>query len=75
MLQVATEREADIMLISEHYKYGKAHEQWYCDASNRSAIAVLSDFLVDEVGAGNNGFVWVTIGGTRMYFCFLFSVI
>lgn len=68
-LQNATEQNADIAILSEFYKYGRIHEKWYCDSSNRSAIAVLSSLPVDDVGVGNNGFVWVTIGGTRVYSC------
>lgn len=70
MLQNAAEQNANIAILSEFYKYGKIHEKWYCDSSNRSAIAVLSSLPVDDVGVGNNGFVWVTIGGTRVYSCY-----
>lgn len=48
MMQSTTERQADIIIISEFYKSEKSHEQWYCDSSNRSAVAVLSNLTVDE---------------------------
>lgn len=47
------------------------HEQWHRDASDRAAVAVLTaNIPVDDLGAGNNGFVWVAIGGMRIYSCY-----
>lgn len=69
-LQTALERSTDILVLSEFYKFGKAHERWHCDSSNRASIAILLNLPVDEFDTGNNGFVWVTIGDMRMYSCY-----
>lgn len=69
-LQTAAELSAEILLVSEFYKFGKVHEQWYCDTSNRAAIAVLSSTPVGDFDVGNDGFVWVTIAGMRIYSCY-----
>lgn len=57
-LQTAAERESDILILSEFYKYGRAHERWQCDSSMRAAIALVTNLPIDNVGsAENNGFV------------------
>lgn len=58
------------MILSEYYKYGEIHKQWYCDATSRSAIAVKPNLPIDDVGTGNKGYVWVTTGGMRIYSCY-----
>lgn len=69
-LQTAAEQSADFILFSEFYKYGKANQNWYCDGLNRTAIVLLSNLPVDDVGTGSDRFVWVTTGGMRIYSCY-----
>lgn len=70
-LQTAAERKADILIISEFYKYERAHERWQCDSSMRAAIAPITNILIDSVGrSDNNGFVWITVAGIRIYSCY-----
>lgn len=70
-LQTEAELGADIIVFSEIYKFGKAHEAWQCDRSMRSAIAVTSNLPVDQTDSGaNDGFVWVTVGDIRIYSCY-----
>lgn len=30
----------------------------------------MSSIPMDEVGVGNDGFVWVTVGGWKIYSCY-----
>lgn len=69
-LQTAAEQGADYILISEYYKYGTQHRDWHCDRSSRCAIVPLSNIPEDEVGTGEDGFVWVTTCGSRLYSCY-----
>lgn len=71
MLQTAAENNIDVVIASEFYKHGRVHEQWHRDTSDRAAVAVLTaNIPVDDLGAGNNGFVWVAIGDMRIYSCY-----
>lgn len=70
VLQTAAERGTDILLLGEYYKFGKHHEQWHCDLANRAAIALITTMQTDEIGSAENGFVWVTVGGVRVYSCY-----
>lgn len=71
VLQTAAEKKTDILILSEFYKYGRAHERWQCDSSMRAAIAAVTNVLIDSArSADNNGFVWVTIAGIRIYSCY-----
>lgn len=70
VLQTAVEQNVDILVLSKFYKYRKSHEKWHCDSSNRSAVVLLSILPVDDIGAGNDRFVWVTIGDVRIYSCY-----
>lgn len=70
-LQIAAEQGADFLILSEYYKYSFAHLDWYCDRSGRVAIAPLTNAPMDDVGgATEDGFVWVTVEGTRIYSCY-----
>lgn len=70
-LQTATELGVDFIIANEFYKYGNAYLGWYCNQSNRTAIAPVANISVDNVGgASDNGFVWVTVGGIRVYACY-----
>lgn len=70
-LQTAAEQGADFLILSEYYKYDFAHLDWYCDRSGRAAIAPLTNGPMDDVGgATEDGFVWVTVEGARIYSCY-----
>lgn len=71
ILQTAAERGTDVLIISEYYKYGRMHQSWHCDQSRRVAIAPISNIPIDEIGTESDGFIWVTIGGVRVYSCYL----
>ena len=70
LIQTATERRADVLLISEQHKWSE-NSAWYQDASSRAGILVynpdlsIADFL--ETGAG---FVWVEVAAVRVYSCY-----
>lgn len=71
VLQAAAECGTDVLILSELYKFGIAHESWYCDRSCRVAIAPMSNFVIsstdaDDIGGGNDGFVLVTAGEVRV---------
>lgn len=70
-LQTAAEQSPHFVILSEYYKYGYAHLDWYCDRSGRAAIAPLTNVPMDDVsGATKDGFVWVAVKGTRIYSCY-----
>ena len=71
LIQTATERGADVLLISEQHKCSE-NSAWYQDASRTAGILVRSlglsigDFLETDAG-----FVWVEVAGLRVCsFCF-----
>lgn len=37
-LQTAAELNADIILASEFYKYGRIPDNWYCDPTNKASV-------------------------------------
>lgn len=70
MVQKSMEENADIILISEQYVKPESYI-WYEDASKKAAIMIPKGSMrVDDVGEGNNGFVYATINGIRFYSCY-----
>ena len=69
LMQTARERGADVLLISEQYKWSK-NSAWYQDASRRACILVCNpDLGVGDFLETDAGFVWVEVAGVRVYSC------
>lgn len=69
--QTAAELGADFIIASEYYKFGSAHQSWYQDRSQRAAIVPVTNTPMDDVGGAlNDGYVWVAVGGIRVYACY-----
>ena len=70
MTQKAVEENTDILLISEPYRKPLS-QAWYEDSSKRAAIMIRNVRLtLHEVCESNAGFVYATIGRTRIYSCY-----
>ena len=70
LMQTAREREADVLPISEQYKWSE-NSSWFQDASRRSGILVCSpDLSVGDFLESDAGFVWVEVAGVRVYSCY-----
>ena len=69
-MQTARERGADVLLISEQYKWSE-NSSWFQDASRRAGILVCSpDLSVGHFLEFDAGFVWVEVAGVRVYSCY-----
>ena len=63
LMQTARERGADVLLISEQYKWSE-NSSWFQDASRRAGILVCSpDLSVVDFLESDAGFVWVEVAG------------
>lgn len=60
LLQTATEKKIDIMIISEQ---NKTHSHWYSDIDGKSAIAIHQAITPEEIGNPGRGHVWIRIQG------------
>ena len=70
MMQTAWERGADVLLISEQYKWFE-NSAWYQDASRRARIHVCNpDYGVRDVLKSDAGFVWVDVARVHVYSCY-----
>ena len=69
LMQNARERGADVLLISEQYKWSE-NSSWIQDASRRAGILVCSpDLSVGDFLESDARFVWVEVAGVRVYSC------
>ena len=69
-MQTAREKRANVLLISEQYKWSE-NSAWYQDASRRDGILVCSpDSSVGGFLESNAGFVWVEVVVVRVYSCY-----
>lgn len=70
LMQTAVERKVDVLLISEQYRKPELG-CWFQDVSGRAAISVLNrELRVKEVGEQASNFVWIDVGGMRIYSCY-----
>ena len=70
LIQTARERGADVLLISEQYKWSE-NSAWYQDASRRANILICGpDFSFGDFLESDAGFVWVEVAGMRVYSCY-----
>ena len=70
LMQTARERGADVLLISEQYKWSD-NSAWYQDASRRAGILVCNpDLGVGDFLETDAGFVWVEVADVRVYSCY-----
>ena len=66
LMQTARERAADVMLISEQYKWSE-NSACYEDASGRAGILICSpDLSVGDFLESDAGFIWVEVAGVRV---------
>ena len=66
LMQVARERRADVLLISEQYRKPE-NSVWLQDASRRAGIVTCNpDLGVAKVLETDRGFVWVELAGVRV---------
>ena len=69
-MQIARERRADVLLISEQYRKPE-NSVWFQDASRRAGIITCNpDLGVAKVLETDRGFVWVELAGVRVYSCY-----
>jgi hypothetical protein len=70
MVQIAEERRADLVIISEQYR--NASNRWYSGSDSRSAIyAPTTHLRITGVGHDNGGgWTWVEIEKLRLYSCY-----
>ena len=69
-MQTAREMGADVLLISEQYKWSE-NSTWYQDASRSVGILVCNpDLGVGDFLETDAGFVRVEVAGLRMYSCY-----
>jgi Reverse transcriptase (RNA-dependent DNA polymerase)/Endonuclease-reverse transcriptase len=68
-LQVARERSADVILVSEQYR--NLERNWYSDTTSRAAIYVTDNnrWAIDDVGQGR-GWTRIRTKGIRFYSCY-----
>lgn len=70
--QIAQEKEADLMIISEQYTYENQKTNWFTDPSDTAAIWVVNKslFSIEAKGAGP-GYVWIRSNGVTYFSCYL----
>lgn len=68
LLQTATEKEADVLIICEQ---NRSLPHWYTDTDGKAAIALHQNVIPEELGNPGKGYVWVRIGGIRIYSCYV----
>ena len=70
LIQTARERGADILVISEQYKWSE-NSAWYQYASQRARILVCSpDLSIGDFLKSDVGFIWLEVAGVRVYSCY-----
>jgi len=76
MMATASQREVDILIISEPYRCGLDNEGWYSDTGNKAAIMVYNPRIkVQEFGLKDNlGFWWVRLEGITVYTCYWYGL-
>jgi len=71
MAQIAIEKEAYVILISEPFLKCRSDDKW-CFSHNRKAavaIAPRGDTTFDSKGS-SNGFAWMSLWGLTVYGCY-----
>lgn len=68
LLQTATDKKADVIIISEQ---NKTLPHWYPDIDEKAAIAMHQSITPEEIGNPGRGYVWVRIRGIRIYSCYI----
>ncbi|XP_015373928.1 PREDICTED: uncharacterized protein LOC107168894 [Diuraphis noxia] len=68
MLQTATEKKADVLIVCEQ---NTTLPHWHSDTDGKAAIAIHQETILEEVGDAGKGYVWVRIGGIRIYSCYV----
>jgi len=69
-LATSTNKNIDILVISEQHRDKGEENGWYADAGGRSAIAVLGKLHVDAIGPRLQGIRWIELNGFRLYSCY-----
>ena len=70
LMQVASEREVDILLISEQYRKPEMGT-WFEDGTSKAVIVIRNKTLsIKDTGKQELGFVWVEVEGIHMYSCY-----
>ena len=70
LMQTARERGADVLLITEQYKWCE-NSAWYQHASRGAGILICSpDLSVGDFLESDSGFVWLEVAGVRVYSCY-----
>lgn len=70
LMQVAAEKKADVLIISEQYKKPDTG-LWFQDTSGKAAIVVLNSAMrIREVSEHTADFVWAHLEGVRVYSCY-----
>lgn len=68
MLQTATEKRANILIISEPNRNCK---EWYADTEGKAAIALLQGAIPEQIGKPGKGYAWLRYQGIRIYSCYV----
>ena len=69
-MQTARERGADVLFISEQYKWSD-NSSWFQDESRGAGILVYSpDLSVGDFLEFDARLVWVEVAGVRVYSCY-----
>jgi len=66
-LATATEMKAIILIVNEQIRDRGEDPRWYTDTSGRSAIAIMGDTHVDQIGPPTLGTRWIEFKGFRFY--------
>ncbi|XP_015600908.1 uncharacterized protein LOC107270416 [Cephus cinctus] len=70
LLQAAVEKGAGVLIVSEQYRIPDTGF-WFQDTTGRAAINVRGqDPKIKEVGKPTANYVWLGIGGVRIYSCY-----
>jgi len=72
LMATASERGADVLIVSEPYCCGTEDEGWFPDTSSRAAVFIANPKMrVREIGhRDNDGFRWVALDDIIIYSCY-----
>jgi len=68
LLQTATEKKADVMIICEQ---NKTLPHWYSDTKGKAAIAIYQAIIQEEIGNPGRRYVWSRIRWVQLYSCYV----
>jgi len=66
--QVAAEKSSDFIFASELNR--NEGPNWYSDTVGKAAIVNIKRARLDDEGAGEAGFRWISVHGIRLYSCY-----